>query len=325
MLILSTANDIEYRQHVIVIFGEGLIGSSVVRHILDQNKFVEKRIKIDWEIPEIGDAQLADAFNYIQSLVSPEDRSQSPMIVSILWAAGRAGFDATQEETEQEYKNFQRVLEFGQKIVETSSTPQVHFHMTSSAGGLFEGQRDISLQSIPNPLRNYGILKLKQEQLLLSTRYFKNINIYRISSVYGPLFYGHRQGLITVMIENNLTGKPVRIVGRMNTLRDYVWAGDVATFIARKLIDRSGSGQNVLFLVSGNAVSIEEVIAIVEKITLKRTSLVQSDVLTNSQDITFSRSVFPDDWHPIDLSTSIARICQSVDISKHPRLAAAGS
>ena len=40
------------------------------------------------------------------------------------------------------------------------------FFLVSSAGGLFEGQRNVGDRSQPSPMRPYGFLKLRQEKLL---------------------------------------------------------------------------------------------------------------------------------------------------------------
>src|SRR5256885_1733395 len=80
-------------------------------------------------------------------------------------------------------------------------------------GGLFEGQRHIERDSVPEPRRPYGELKLRQEQLLASSSAPLVRCVYRLTSVYGHAHTRRRQGLIPTLVVNGLRHRVSTIVG----------------------------------------------------------------------------------------------------------------
>jgi nucleoside-diphosphate-sugar epimerase len=176
----------------------------------------------------------------------------------VVWAAGKAGFGAPAEQLAQETDSFLHVL----KTLQDALGDRLRMHLISSAGGLYEGQRFVDQASLANPLRPYGQAKLKQEEVLAHQGIAGQI--YRTSSVFGYVRDG-RQGLISALISDGLTGQVTRIFGIPSTLRDYVYAGDVGRFIAAEALgDRPLTGAR-LILASGKPSTVDEVIGTVAR------------------------------------------------------------
>src|ERR1041385_672024 len=86
------------------------------------------------------------------------------------------------------------------------SLPDAHhaFHLLSSAGGLYNGQRNVGRDSVPFATNPYGRAKLEQErQLHLALAHTQRM-IYRPASVYGFAGPGTRLGLVAALIHNSI-------------------------------------------------------------------------------------------------------------------------
>jgi UDP-glucose 4-epimerase len=115
------------------------------------------------------------------------------------------------------------------------------------------------------PTCSYGVQKLAAEHYLriASEQGHLSAVILRVANAFGTLLPQHRmQGLIGVALNHVLHGRPVRIFGNPENVRDYVHLSDVCDLALRVIEgDRPFS---VLNVGSGEGVSVREVLRLVE-------------------------------------------------------------
>jgi UDP-glucose 4-epimerase len=290
---------------LVAVFGVGLIGSALVDALEARGAVREGRHAIAWEDPRERAAQLAS----IEGELAATLHSRSCETLQVIWAAGRCGFSASEEEASAERASFEEAAAMLEAVARRSPGVALRFLLISTAGGLFEGQRRVDGRSSPTPARPYGRLKLGQEQRIQAEGVPWRPEIVRLTSVVGPARAGQRRGLISTLVQNGLRQQPTRIVGRMETLRDFVWVEDVASFVARRIGSRGDSGADrVVTLASAKPSSLAEVQRLVEKTLGRRIYVSYSLAPSNDVDITFSPSLRPPGWQPCDLVASVRRV-----------------
>lgn len=287
----------------LAVFGAGLIGSAVAEAVAAHAQAAPGELPLLWG-GRRWDEQLGAVEERLAALLTALPRG----VLRVLWSAGRAGFAATDEEAAVELQSFRSVLEMTERLALRFPQGDAAFHLVSSAGGLFEGQRHVGPSSRPSPRRPYGRLKLRQEQLLQASDAPFARRIYRVTAVYGYLRPRQRLGLISTLLLNGVRRRVTRITGRMSTLRDFVFVADVAAHIARALVDERGPGERVALLAHAKPSSLFEVQGLIEGILGRKIYVSYSLDLDNSEDITFSPGALPAGWHPSDLGPNLARI-----------------
>jgi UDP-glucose 4-epimerase len=294
------------RQDVFAVFGLGLIGSALVSALKSLASTREERLNFDWARPELQAAQAGHLERRLEEIVTSAPAAAR---IHFLWSAGRAGFGSSRQETDPELQSFRNVLALTERTALRFPEVPVTFCLMSSAGGLFEGQRQVTRDSLPTPAHPYGCLKLEQERHLVESPAPVRKAIYRLTSVYGPLRPGQRRGLIGTLVVNGLRHRVSEIVGFMSTLRDFVHVEDIAGYLIRKLRSESGvEPDSISVLGSIKPFSIFEIQKIVEDTLRHKIYVGYSLQASNSEDITFSADVFPRDWHPSDLKSNVRRL-----------------
>ncbi len=298
MLLLHAPPEATGIRRVVALFGHGLVGGAIARR-LSASLGGREALPFTWSRPEGQLAELARIGERSSELGGPDGR------LDLVWSAGKCGFDASEEDAGRELECFGRVVSFAQSLASASTGRLASFHLLSSAGGLFEGQRDIRRDSLPDPRRPYGTLKLRQELFLEGLPASVARHVYRPSSIYGPVSPRHRSGLVSTALLNGVRHEVTSVTGSFTTLRDYVFVEDVAGFVAAQVLHGAPRERGVHFLVSGRPTSIYEVQQEVQRVLKRRIYLAVKSRLTNEQDITFHRQVMPADWHPADLATGL--------------------
>ena len=288
--------------HRVLVFGMGMIGHAIADALYRLGFRREADIPYAWDDAE----QRKAAARRIEALCGdrPEGRNAR---LSVVWSAGRAGFHSSAEELVPESAAFEEVLGLIGRLREARPAPALDVHFISSAGGLFEGQAAVGLSSRPAPLRPYGALKLRQEQLLGERLSPNEVAIYRPSSVYGPHFSGSRHGLINHLVNNVRRGRVTVLDAQVMALRDYVYSGDIGRYIARQIhfgLD-PGPDAPVHFLVSSRCASIFEVVGKIERVLKLKVPFRIDEYFGNHRNITFSERVLPAGWHPSSLEVGI--------------------
>ena len=210
-----------------------------------------------------------------------------------------------QSETKSEMDSFSEVLEMMATVFRENPSCLVRFHMLSSAGGLFEGQRNVNSASLPAPKRPYGFLKLAQEKILTDCEELVQF-IYRPTSVYGFAGLNHRLGLIPTLLWNGSKNRVSTIYGAPETLRDYVWAEDVGAFIARMIASKTSSSDHFI-LASGKPSALFEILNHIEKMLNKKLFCHYIKSGDNAEHNTFSIKTHPLGWNPLELETGIRK------------------
>jgi UDP-glucose 4-epimerase len=150
----------------------------------------------------------------------------------------------------------------------TGSRPHVVF--PSSGGALYRPSPNgvpVAEDAAVEPLTSYGILKLAFEQYLRMAAHegWLTATILRIGNPYGILLPPERlQGLVGVAMRNVLEGRPVRVFGDLENVRDYVHLDDVCRAFDRALEPRS---ELALYNIgSGRGRTVREVLATLSEV-----------------------------------------------------------
>jgi UDP-glucose 4-epimerase len=309
LLLARNGKDRKFGQHkVVVLFGLGLIGTQVFKHLLHRGYDPVLQLPFTWKDLSLQKQELADITNAVDRLLAEADRpletSGEPPILDVVWCAGVGGFGMKEAEADREFESFQTVLQLAYDATSDRRQPFVRFHLISSGGGLFEGQLGVTLETPPAPRRCYSRLKLRQECTLLAAKDLCGF-IYRPSSVYGLSGAGKRLGLIPTLLINGSRYQVSTIFGTPDTLRDYIPAHDVGRFIAR-VLSSDQHDPETFHLVSGVSRSLADVKKIVEQaVNRKLFVCYREDILNNTANITFSHHSLPDNWEPSGIETSI--------------------
>lgn len=290
------------RTHDALIFGSGTLGSAVTRSLLRLGMLHTAHFAIPWENPPARLSALHDVIRFL-SLQSCGDSCS----LSVIWAAGRAGFSATPRDASNELSVYADVLNFLKSASRLLSSHTTSFHLISSAGGLYEGQNVSELSKAPLPRRTYGVLKLIQEERTVAILADWSVHIHRPSSVYTLPGQGERLGLISTLVKNGLSHCTTTIFGGLDTLRDFVTASDVGAYVARQVMEDESGIQGVHMLVSAQPTSILEAIKTVESV-IRRRLYVNIAESWNAQDITFSPTVKADNFECTPLRVGIKRV-----------------
>jgi len=284
-------------------FGIGLLGTAIKKSIL-QKAFFEKVVfssyPFDWQKLEQIEVYLANFFNNnAEKLTNLEE-------IHIIWSAGKAIFNATQTQTNHQLDQFKLVLHQLFAQLTTNNISPI-FHLMSSGGGLFEGQTLIETDSIPNPQRPYGEMKLAEEQFLLKHPLAFPVNIYRLSSVYSVDVFDKRKGLMNVLMENGLRHRVSTIYGQENTIRDYVLDKDIANFLVAKIYHDKAHG-GIFCLASGKPSTIFEIRKQIEKILNKRIFISFSPIKTNAANMSYAYTAIAEGFEAENQNTSLKKL-----------------
>ena len=295
---------------ILGLFGFGLIGQSIIAALSDTRPFTMSKFSFTWSAEQNQSQELDAAQRYI--LASCNDAVVSQ--IDIVWAAGVAGFGASDNQIAVEVRAFEKVLMFVLQLTHRTPHVQHSFHLLSSAGGLFEGQKNVDRSCHPRPLRPYSHGKIHQEQLLLTVAAPLRTMIYRPSSVYGFASDQSRLGLVSALIQNSVRHLTSSIVGDAQTIRDYVLVSDVGQFVANQV--RNINAQSQIFtLASGKPTTILEMLHRIERILGRKLYFAFDKVRSNAADTSFSRSVLPQFWSPTDLETGLRQTARRLAAS----------
>jgi len=116
------------------------------------------------------------------------------------------------------------------------------------------------------PLTSYGIQKLAAEQYLRLAAHkgYLTATVLRPGNAYGTLLPEFRlQGLIGVAINSVVHGKPIRVFGNPNNVRDYVHLEDISEIAVRASVPREPF--SILNVGSGEGHSVLDVIRLIEQ------------------------------------------------------------
>lgn len=192
--------------------------------------------------------------------------------------------------------------------------PGIGFTYLSSGGAVYGNPASIPVaEDHPaRPIGAYGSVRLAGEQIVDAARRRGGIltRILRCGNVYGehqPLSRG--QGAVGVFIDRISRGETIELFGDGETVRDYVYVGDLVEAIAQLLACRNGSA--LLNIGSGTGTSVNELVRLVEE-ALGRSAVVTHaaarpfDVRRVILDLTRLRTLIG--YDPLGLAEGVARL-----------------
>jgi len=147
------------------------------------------------------------------------------------------------------------------------SRPEISLFYLSSGGTVYGEPEEVPVsENAPTrPLGAYGQLHVACEEAVLAhgRQHGARVRILRCSSVYGRHQHPDRgQGALVTFLNHIETRRPVELFGGGESVRDYVYAGDVAKVVAR-LLETTG-GEPVLNVGSGEETSLIELLRLAE-------------------------------------------------------------
>jgi UDP-glucose 4-epimerase len=164
--------------------------------------------------------------------------------------------------------NLVPLLNLLQAIQKLGTKPHVVYF--SSGGAVYAPKQDQVpyRESDPcGPGSSYGIQKLAAEEYLrlAARKHYLTATILRVANAYGtPLSHFRMQGLIGVAVNCVAQGRPVRVFGNPNNVRDYVHLEDLTEMAVR------GSVPNQPFSIvnvgSGVGHSVLDILRVIEEL-----------------------------------------------------------
>lgn len=290
--------------HEVLLLGSGILGGAIAARLVAQATTAPAELHWPWAD---ADGRHRTAIQIQQSL-----GATTPAAISLIWAAGRSGMGSSTDDMARETALVTELLDMAVTLA-TAGTP-VHVHLISSAGGLFDGHTHVGADTAPAPERPYGQGKQAQEQLLAAAAAATpalHAHVYRPTTVYG-FQAGARMGLIPVLILNGLAGRTSTIIGRADTLRDYVATEDVARFLADRVQQLAPASASPFLLASGRPAPLGEIVAETERLLGTRLYLRYDPRPSNSANMSFRPSAIPPELRPVDIRTGIRRVAQAV-------------
>src|SRR5215471_7942654 len=102
-----------------LIFGVGLIGSSICNHLLAKGQLQRTELPFSWNEPARQSQELKNIESALMSRLGPGPNSHGSATqkrhINIVWSAGRSGFASEEDETKDELATFTRIVEFAEK------------------------------------------------------------------------------------------------------------------------------------------------------------------------------------------------------------------
>lgn len=273
------------------IIGRGLLGSAIISQLGD----AVFTTPVTWADAEQSRQDLRDGL--ARFLAGAEGRW------SIYWCAGRGVTSTPREVMLSEAAVFRSFLD-DIAALPRDVLDRGHLFLASSVGGAFAGSASppFTEDTVPVPLSAYGETKLIMEQSLrdMAERHGLRGFIARITNLYGPgQDLGKGQGLISVIVESYVTGRPVSIYVPLDTLRDYIYVDDCATVIiaGMKRLAAEPSGRVVTKIVGAmDALSIGAIMGEMSRLRRKPVPVVtgQGNSTGQASDLRVRSIVWPE-------------------------------
>jgi UDP-glucose 4-epimerase len=218
-----------------VIGSGGLLGSSVERAAARRGPIWRP----DRAIPWTG----ADAHSHLTAAVMRFAATVGDRPWQVAWCAGAGGVASRGDSLATEIDAFGVFLD-GLSTKMPQGSEGAAF-LASSAGGLYAGSTGppFTEASPVRPISPYGEVKLRLEQSITSWAVEQSwpVVIGRIANLYGAdQNLSKPQGLISQVCRAHLLRKPISIYVPLDTVRDYIYAGDCGELVTDVLTRARG-------------------------------------------------------------------------------------
>lgn len=248
-------------KNVLIIGGNGFIGSNLSRHLADLGW---KVTSFDIAEPPMPDSRveyiMGDFFddNVLASVIKGKDIIYHALSTVNPGNSNQKYMMGYSRDFLQTIKLFDMLKEQDAKLIFLSSGGTVY--------GVQE-QQPISENASARPINHYGNVKLCIENTLrvFDIQAKSKMMIARISNPYGP-GQDHNKGVgfIDAVIRKTLAGEPVEVWGDGEIIRDYIYIADVCKMLGNLALYE---GEETVFNVSSaTGTSQNEIIEIVKQI-----------------------------------------------------------
>ena len=192
-----------------------------------------------------------------------------------------------------------------------------------SSGGAVYGNPEHALATETDPVRPvsaYGVSRLAGEAYsqMYATTFGIPTQVVRCANVYGPgQSHSRPQGAVAVFLNRVAAGLTISIVGNGSSVRDYVHIDDVASTIARLVLNRVDCG--VVNLGSGTGHTVVQLLEVVSE-TVGRSPVVEfvpgrpHDVDAIVLDISKLRSLMP--YEPATLERGVRATWEALNADR---------
>lgn len=211
-----------------VVGAGGLVGRHLVA-ALERGGWQVRTSRVPWADEDAaGEVLRADLAAFAA------DRVGRPWLLA--WCAGAGVVATSAEALAAEERVFGRFAEDLAGTVGPGEEGVVF--LASSAGGLYAGSTHppFTEETEPAPLVPYGRTKLAMERALTDVvaRTGLRAVLGRLANVYGPgQTLGKPQGLLSQLCLSDATTRPLPVFVSLDTIRDYVYAADLAAMVVR--------------------------------------------------------------------------------------------
>ncbi|MGJ8547377.1 MAG: NAD-dependent epimerase/dehydratase family protein [Sulfitobacter sp.] len=288
---------------LILVGGYGFVGRNILDNVLQDEQFAHlSPVIIDNLSNPAPGHEALDLPAHIGGYDSPEaqaflDQQETP-------EGGRVFVFLAGETRVAESKD--RPLDFidaniaePARFVMQAVQPGDHFILISTAGALFDGTFEVSVDSPYCPKNFYGATKAAEEMILekLVSLRGGTFRVIRLTNVFGK-YSDNKKSAIHAFTRAAIKGESVFINGDGQQSRDFIYAGDVGygiATLARKLA--AGEPTNpVNMLGAGHSTSLMDVVNAIEEATgnalkyekVPATELLATeprDVIANGKDV----------------------------------------
>ena len=250
-------------------------------------------------------------------LISPADCRRFAAGLQTIYYLAHVGspVDSDLSPAQDASLNLVPLLTLLQVIREIGTRPHVVYF--SSGGAIYQetgAGRPFRETDPCAPSTSYGIQKLAAEHYLRAAagKGYLTATVLRVGNAYGALLPQHRlQGFIGVAVNNVLEGRPIRVFGDPENVRDYVHLDDICRITVQASAPREPFA--VYNVGSGKGHSVMNVLRLIEDCAGTRLEVIHERGLGSGLpgwvvlDIGEARQEFA--WQPsIDLGAGIARL-----------------
>jgi UDP-glucose 4-epimerase len=207
---------------------------------------------------------------------------------AVVWAAGAGVVGTTQEVLDAETE----VTRGFAAALAASRPPGPGALFLTSSAGMYAGSAHppFDESTVPVPMNAYGAEKLRQEGLVAAALAGAvPLVAGRVSTLYGPgQNLDKAQGLITRLCLQAAMRRPIRVFVPMDTLRDYLFVDDAARpplARVRQAVAAQPVAPRVRVLAAGQATTIAELVALVQRISRTRIGVAQGALPQSSQHV----------------------------------------
>jgi nucleoside-diphosphate-sugar epimerase len=255
----------------VAIFGQtGLIGNAI------KNEFQDNLFNV--QINQWNESEIVSTWSQLISLAS-----SSKLPIDLVWAAGAANNTSDELIINEEIKLIDSLIEIIKKFPNNLRT----LNQISSAGSIYAGSKVeyIDAETVPIPNSPYGQSRLIIEDKFkaLANSIGIPLSIYRLTNVYGNKNkIRHNSGLISHLINANLTRKEVNIFVPLYVEQDYIDVEFVAKNIHSNIIKNRSYSNQIQIYCRNQSHSIIELISIIDKFMGRKTPFVTHEIASSS-------------------------------------------